>query len=308
MANETVFKRYEKNPIIVPEQVPRANSIFNSAAIRHGDGYIGVFRVDEIDRRATLHVGRSEDGITWDIEPDRLKMQCSDPELATHGYGYDPRVTPVEGVNYLTWCNSYHGPTIGLARTDDFRTFTQMENCFPPYNRNGVLFPRKVGGKFAMLHRPSDRGHTPFGDIFYCESPDLVHWGRQRHVFGPAGGWQSTKVGAGPSPIETDHGWLLIYHGVLNSCNGFVYSVGAALLDLEEPWKVLHRTRDYLMAPTTDYERVGDVPNVCFPCAAIIDDETRRMTLYYGCADTCVGVAYADLDEIIAFTKERSFK
>jgi len=306
MANETVLKRYEGNPIIVPGQVPRANSIFNSAVIPFRDGYVGVFRVDEICRTMSLHVGWSRDGLQWDISPDRIDLLCDDPEIATHGVGYDPRVTPVDGTYYVTWCNDYHGPTIGIATTEDFETFHQMENAFPPYNRNGVLFPRKIGGKFAMCHRPSDRGHTPFGDIFYCESPDMIHWGKQRHVFGPSGGWQSTKVGAGPSPIETDEGWLLIYHGVLTSCNGFVYSMGAAVLDLDEPWKVRYRTRDYIMAPTTDYERVGDVPNVVFPNSALVDDATGDLTLYYGCADTVIGVAYANIKDIIQFTKDCS--
>ena len=121
--------------------------------------------------------------------------------------------------------------------------------------------------KYAMLSRPSDNGHTPFGDIFYSESPDMTHWGRHRFVMGKAGGWQSTKIGAGPTPIETSEGWLLIYHGVLTSCNGFVYSFGAALLDLDQPWRVMYRTEPYLLAPQAPYERVGDVPNVAFPCA-----------------------------------------
>jgi beta-1,4-mannooligosaccharide/beta-1,4-mannosyl-N-acetylglucosamine phosphorylase len=108
-----------------------------------------------------------------------------------------------------------------------------------------------------MLSRPSDNGHTPFGDIFYSQSPDLIHWGRHRFVMGTAGGWQSTKIGAGPVPIETDEGWLLIYHGVLTSCNGFVYSFGAALLDLDEPWKVRYRAAPYLLSPQTLYECVA---------------------------------------------------
>ena len=127
--------------------------------------------------------------------------------------------------------------------------FHQMENAFLPYNRNGVLFPRKIEGKFAMLSRPSDTGHTRFGDIFYSESPDLTHWGHHRHVMSPTWGWQATKIGAGPTPIETSEGWLLIYHGVLTSCNGFVYSFGAALSDPEKPWKVIYRTRPYLLNP-----------------------------------------------------------
>jgi beta-1,4-mannooligosaccharide/beta-1,4-mannosyl-N-acetylglucosamine phosphorylase len=122
----------------------------------------------------------------------------------------------------------------------------------------------------------------------------------------PRSGWQSTKVGPGPAPIETAEGWLLIYHGVWTSCNGYLYYAGGALLDLEQPWKVLYRTQDYLLAPTETYERVGDVPNVVFPSAAIVDGEHLR--LYYGCADTCVSVAEAEIPEIIDFIKTHSFK
>jgi len=306
MANETVLKRYEGNPIIVPGQIEGVNSVFNSAVVPFKGRYAGVFRCDETDRQMTLHPGFSDDGIHWDISPERIHLVCDDPEIATHGVGYDPRVIPLDGTYYVCWCNDYHGPTIGLARTDDFKTYHQMENMLPPYNRNGVLFPRKLGGKYAMLHRPSDRGHTPFGDMFYAESPDLVHWGKQRFVFGTRGGWQSTKIGPGPVPIETPEGWLCIYHGVLTSCNGFVYAMGAAILDLDEPWKVLARTRPYLLAPTEPYERVGDVPNVTFPTAALVFPD-KTVWIYYGCADTCVGLATAKLDDIIAFTKDNSF-
>jgi beta-1,4-mannooligosaccharide/beta-1,4-mannosyl-N-acetylglucosamine phosphorylase len=306
MANETVLRRYEGNPIIVPQQIEGVNSVFNSAVVPFKGAYAGVFRCDEQDRSMTLHPGFSKDGIHWDISPKRINLVCDDPEIATHGYGYDPRVIPLDGTYYVCWCNNYHGPTIGLARTDDFKTYTQMENMLPPYNRNGVLFPRKIKGKYAMLHRPSDRGHTPFGDMYYAESPDLMHWGKQRFVFGTRGGWQSTKVGPGPVPIETDEGWLCFYHGVLTSCNGFVYSFGACILDLDEPWKVLARTRPYLLAPTEPYERYGDVPNVTFPTAALVFPD-KTVWVYYGCADTCVGLAIGHLDEIIAFTKDNSF-
>jgi beta-1,4-mannooligosaccharide/beta-1,4-mannosyl-N-acetylglucosamine phosphorylase len=126
-------------------------------------------------------------------------------------------------------------------------------------------------------------------------------------VFGPRGGWQSLKVGAGPVPIETDEGWLMIYHGTRLTCSGYVYCAGAALLDLEKPWQVRYRTRRYLLAPTELYERLGDVPNVVFPVATLLDEKTGRLTLYYGCADTCVGVAYARLSDVIEFTKSNSF-
>ncbi|MFX0211161.1 MAG: glycosidase, partial [Candidatus Hodarchaeota archaeon] len=172
-----------------------------------------------------------------------------------------------------------------------------------PYNRNGVLFPRKNNGKYAMVSRPSDRGHTPWGDIFYSESPDMIHWGHHRHVMSANFGWQSTKIGAGPIPIETTSGWLMIYHGVLTSCNGFVYSMGAAILDLNRPWEVKYRTGPYILSPQKLYECVGDVPNVVFPCAALTDAATGRIAIYYGAADTVTCLAYTQVDDLIEFTQ-----
>ena len=160
-----------------------------------------------------------------------------------------------------------------------------------------------------MLSRPSDNGHTPFGDIFLSRSPDLVHWGRHRHVMAPVrddNGWESTKIGAGPAPIETSEGWLLIYHGVVTTCNGFLYSAGAALLDLDEPWKVIARADPYLMTPSMNYECVGNVPNVVFPCGALVDGNSGRLALYYGAADTVVGLAFGHVAEIVQFVKDQS--
>ena len=108
-------------------------------------------------------------------------------------YGYDPRVCKIDGKYYVTWCNSYKGfPTIGIAETTDFENFVQYENAFLPFNRNGVLFPRKINGKYAMISRPSDKGHTPFGEIFFSESPDMTYWGKHRLVMVPTSGWQET--------------------------------------------------------------------------------------------------------------------
>jgi len=301
-----VVWRYSRNPIITRDAVPGANSIFNSAVVPFNGAFAGVFRCDTTARDMQIHAGFSDDGIRWRIEPQRIQFVCDDPEIGQFVYGYDPRVCWIEDRYWVTWCNGYYGPTIGVAYTYDFRTFYQLENAFLPYNRNGVLFPRRINGKYAMLSRPSDRGHTPFGDIFYSESPDMIHWGHHRFVMAPVGGWQSTKVGAGPTPIETPEGWLLIYHGVLTSCNGFVYSFGAALLDLEKPWKVIYRTRPYLLNPREYYECVGDVPNVVFPCAALVDPPTGRMAIYYGGADTVTCLAFAYLHEVVEFVRGHS--
>lgn len=291
--------RYAHNPVLTRDAVPNTNSIFNSAVVPYGRGFAGVFRCDDTARVMQLHAGRSDDGVHWQLDPQRIHFLCDDDEVGHFVYGYDPRVCWLEGHYYVTWCNGYHGPTIGVGYTDDFQVFHQLENAFLPYNRNGVLFPRRIHGQFAMLSRPSDTGHTPFGDIFYSESPDLIHWGHHRHVMSPTSGWQSTKVGAGPTPIETSEGWLLIYHGVLTSCNGFVYSFGAALLDLDQPWKVIRRTRRYLLNPREYYECVGDTPNVTFPCSALIDPPTGRMAIYYGGADTVTCLAFAYADELL---------
>ncbi|HCL01195.1 MAG TPA: glycosidase [Lachnoclostridium phytofermentans] len=303
---EDVVWRYSKNPIIHRNEIKRSNSIFNSAVVPFKDGYAGVFRCDDKRREMFLHAGFSADGVKWNISPEPIEFQSEVEDSEPFEYGYDPRVCFIEDRYYVTWCNGYHGPTIGIAYTFDFETFHQMENVFLPYNRNGVLFPRKINGKYAILSRPSDTGHTAFGDIFYSESPDLIHWGRHRHVMAPRGWWQSTKIGAGPVPIETKEGWLLFYHGVLTSCNGYVYSFGAAMLDLNEPWKVKYRTEPYLLSPQTLYECVGDVPNVVFPCAALHEEESGRIAIYYGCADTVTGVCFTMRDELIDFMKKNS--
>lgn len=299
--------RWSRNPVLPRNLLPTSNSIFNSAVVPFGRGYAGVFRCDDWTRNMLLHRGFSDDGLQWRIDPEPLRFECDEPEISPFVYGYDPRVVHIDGRYYVTWCNWYHGPTIGVAWTDDFEVFHQLENAYLPFNRNGVMFPRKINGRFAMLSRPSDNGHTPFGDIFYSESPDLHFWGRHRHVMGPVpNSWQSTKVGAGPIPLETSEGWLLIYHGVITSCNGFVYNAGVALLDLEEPWKVIARSAPYVLSPQTPYECVGDVPNVIFPCAMLCDEPTGRVAIYYGAADTVTGLAFGYVPELVAFAKENS--
>lgn len=307
-SNDVIW-RYSNNPIIKRDAIPTSNSIFNSAVVPYKDGYAGVFRCDNKARQMNIHAGFSQDGINWNINHEPIKfIPANNDTLISSDYKYDPRVVKVEDHYYIQWCNGYHGPTIGLAYTDDFTTFYQMENAFLPYNRNGVLFPRKINDHYMMLSRPSDTGHTAFGDIFISQSKDLIFWGKHRFVMGVApfedSAWQCLKIGAGPAPIETTEGWLLFYHGVLRSCNGYVYSMGCALLDLDEPWKVIARSKDYLLSPQTYYECVGDVPNVVFPCAALADADTGRIAIYYGAADTVTAIAFTNISELIPWLFE----
>ena len=149
-----VLWRHSRNPVIGRHDIPRSNSIFNSAVVPFEGGFAGVFRRDNSCMRHRLHAGFSKDGLKWDLNPEAIRFKNLDPEIATRG-GYDPRVVWIEDRYYVTWCNNYHGATIGMAWTRDFKEYHQMENSFVPFNRNGVLFPRKVNGKYLMLSRPS---------------------------------------------------------------------------------------------------------------------------------------------------------
>ncbi|MDU2491229.1 MAG: glycoside hydrolase family 130 protein [Clostridium celatum] len=305
---EGVVWRHDNNPIIGWNPTKKSARIFNSAVLPYEDGFIGVFRADHKNGRPQLHLGRSTDALNWDIEDEEIHWVDEKGNNYQPSYAYDPRLVKIEDTYYIVWCCDFGGAALGLGMTKDFKTFVRLENPFIPFNRNGVLFPRKVNDKYLLLSRPSDSGHTPFGDIFLSESPDLVHWGRHRRVMtkGGQGWWQGTKIGSGATPIETSEGWLMFYHGVSGTCNGFVYSMGAAILDKENPSKVLYRTRDYLLTPEKEYETTGFVPNVTFPCATLQDSETGRIAIYYGAADTYVAVAYAQVDELVKYIKENS--
>lgn len=307
-SNEPMW-RYSQNPIIGRYHIPTSNSIFNSAVVRFGDGFAGVFRCDNRAVQMNVFAGFSADGIHWNIEHEPIKWIPGNTDMIVSDYKYDPRVVWLEDRYWITWCNGYNGPTIGLGYTFDFKTFYQCENALMPFNRNGVLFPEKIQGKYALLSRPSDNGHTPFGDIFLSFSPDMKYWGEHRCVMRPTpfeeSAWQCTKVGAGPIPILTDEGWLLFYHGVITTCDGYRYSMGAAILDKEHPERVLYRSRFYLLAPAEPYETTGDVPNVVFPCAALT--EGNKVCVYYGAADTCVGLAFGYIDEIIDYVKKHNY-
>ena len=308
--SQDVLWRYSENPIIGRYDIPSSNSIFNSAIVPFKEGYAGIFRCDNKAVQMNIFAGFSENGIDWDINHEPIKMQAGNTEMIESDYKYDPRVVLIDDRYWITWCNGYNGPTIGIGYTYDFKEFFQCENAFLPFNRNGVLFPKKINGKYAMLSHPSDNGHTAFGDIYISYSPDMKYWGEHRCVMKATtfedSAWQSNKIGAGPIPIFTNEGWLMIYHGVINTCNGFRYAMGSALLDTDQPDIVKYRTQPYLLGPAQQYEMVGDVPNVVFPCAALYDVKADKLAVYYGAADTVVAIAFGYLSEVVKFTKENS--
>ena len=299
--------RYSGNPVIGRNPIAGVTRVFNSAVLPHDGRFVGVFRGEQTDGVPHIYWGESEDGLAWEFCEENINFVDEEGRPFMPKYAYDPRLVEVDGVYYAIWCQDFYGASIGMAKTTDFKTFTRIENPFLPFNRNAVLFPRKIGGTFRLLSRPSDSGHTPFGDIFVSESPDMEFWGRHRHVMGRGTAWwESLKIGGGAAPIETSEGWLMFYHGVAGTCNGYVYSIGGAILDIEEPSVVKARSRRFLLTPETPYEETGFVPNVIFPCATINDAATGRIAVYYGAADSYVGLAFTTVGEVCDFIRRHS--
>jgi beta-1,4-mannooligosaccharide/beta-1,4-mannosyl-N-acetylglucosamine phosphorylase len=297
--------RYSKNPVISRDVRADLCRVFNSALVPFEGGFAGVFRAEGRTGVPHLYVGKSKDGLHIDFaEKPICFMDEHGQEVKTY-YSYDPRVVEIEGTYYVIWCDDFFGPALSIAKTADFVHFVKYDHPFLPFNRNGVLFPEKIDGKYLMLSRPSDSGHTAFGDIFLSKSTDMEHWGENAHVMERGWEWWNlTKIGAGPTPIKTKEGWLLLFHGVTNTCNGFVYSFGGALLDLKDPAKVLYRAADYLLTPEMDYETRGFVPNVVFPTSCLIDQKTGHMAIYYGASDTVTALCFSTIDTLVSFIKE----
>ena len=294
--------RYSKNPVINTNPFENAERVFNSAVMAFNGEFVGVFRADTKSGVPYLFLGHSKDGINFTFDPKPIEFHDQKGNKVHFEYAYDPRLVELEGMYYIIFCTSLHGPTIGIGRTKDFKVFELIDNPFLPFNRNGVLFPRKINGEYAMLSRPSDSGHTMFGDIFLSYSKDMEYWGHHKHVMEKGYEWWcGTKIGAGPAPIETDLGWLIFFHGANLTCSGLVYSIGAAIVDRDDPSKVLHRCGNYLLAPNKLYETTGYVPNVLFPVSCLTDAKTGRIAIYAGGADTVTELLFTDIDTVIDY-------
>ena len=298
-----LFHRSEHNPILKPTDWPYpANAVFNPAAVALNGHTLLLARVE--DRRGFSHLtaARSEDGLAnWQI--DSVPLLTPDPNAHEERWGLeDARIVRMaDSLEYAIACVSFSvgGPLVSLIMTEDFKTFKRMGTPFPPEDKDASLFPRLFNGLYAMVHRPIIRGQA---HIWISFSPDLHYWG-EHEILIPVrdGWWDCHRVGLGTQPIETDAGWLIIYHGVRVTPAGQVYRVGLALLDLENPRKLICRSDEWVFAPALAYELAGDVPGVVFPTGAVVDKKTNQLRLYYGAADTCIGVATADLDAVLDY-------
>lgn len=306
-----VIRRYENNPIITIQDLPcESNSVFNSGCIKYQGRYIMMLRIEDIDGSQHFRMAYSTDGIKFDISKDPVVIPDSDNMSQFELIRYDPRIIRFDEDNCFYVCYAAHGTKgvrVGMMKTTDFVKFTRIGRdgyTSQPDNRNGVLFPEKVGGRYVRLDRPTmAHGQGGKGDMWISFSPDLVHWGDARIVAETRPErWDGHKVGAGHPPIRTKEGWLLVYHGVYERCNGLVYRAGAMLLDLEDPTKVVSRGHGYVLGPQTEYERRGDVDNVVFVTGCVVEDD-GSVKLYYGGADTVMCLGFSTVKELIAAAK-----
>jgi predicted GH43/DUF377 family glycosyl hydrolase len=302
-----LFVRHAANPILTAADWPYAcNVVFNPGAAQVGSETVLLTRVETLSGISHLTVARSPNGIDgWVVEPEPLL--APEPGVETETWGFeDPRIVRLDELDcWAITCTSYGpgGPAVYLATTADFVTVERRGIVQRPDDKNAALLPERVGGEWILFHRPST-GFTGTwrGAIQLSRSTDLVSWSSPEVVLEPRDGawWDSLRVGIGPPLLKTEHGWLLIYHGVKETVTGGVYRVGLALLDLEQPTRVLQRHANWVLGPLAEYERQGDVPNALFPCGLVHDAASGDVRLYYGAADTSIGLATARLDDLCA--------
>jgi predicted GH43/DUF377 family glycosyl hydrolase len=305
MTDCELFERHPGNPILTAEDWPYpVNAVFNPAAAALDGDTVLLARVE--DRRGISHLtaARSGNGRNgWSIEPTPLL--APDDETASEEWGFeDPRVVWVEELDrWVITCTAYGpaGPAVYLATTRDFGSVERMGIVRQPEDKNAALLPHRIDGRWVLLHRPKTQFGGARGEILLSRSDDLLSWSAPEQVLQPRDGawWDSLRIGIGPPPLHTPHGWLLLYHGVKETVAGEIYRVGLALLDLDQPTRVLRRLPAWVLAPLAPYERTGDVPNVVFPCGLLHDPASDEVRLYYGAADSTVCLATARLDALL---------
>jgi predicted GH43/DUF377 family glycosyl hydrolase len=305
VTSSELFRRHPANPILTAADWPGdVNVVFNPAAVQLDDETILLARVEARTGISHIAVARSDNGVNgWriDHEPLLTPLDANDGER----WGLeDPRAVWVEELGtHVISCTAYGpaGPAVFLATSVAFRTVDRLGIVVAPEDKNAALLPERVGGKWILFHRPTSNFGNLHPGISLSRSSDLRSWSAPEVVMAPRTGawWDALRIGIGPPLLRTEHGWLLVYHGVKETVGGAIYRVGLALLDLEEPTRVLRRTDEWVLAPSATYERQGDVPNAIFPCGLIHDEEKRELRLYYGAADTCICLATASFDETL---------
>ena len=307
MRQGELFERHNRNPILTAADWPYpVNAVFNPAATVVNGETVVLARVEDLRGISHLTVARSANGVDgWTIAPKPLLAPADDVDSEQWGFE-DPRVVWLPELEcWSITCTAYGppGPAVYLATTTDFETVTRRGVIKRAEDKNAALLPERIDGKWILFHRPSEGAVTGSGgEIVLSRSADLVSWSTPEPVLAPRAGawWDSRRIGIGPPPLRTDHGWLIVYHGVKDTVSGALYRVGLALADLDEPTRVTHRLPGWVFGPDADYERSGDVPNAVFPCGLVHDEPTGQLRMYYGAADTTIALATAQLADVIA--------
>jgi predicted GH43/DUF377 family glycosyl hydrolase len=301
-----LFRREAKNPILTAADWPYpVHTVFNAGATTLRDGTtLLLCRVEDHRGISHLSAARSANGVDgFAIDPE--PALAPDPQrFPEELWGIeDPRVTYVPelgryAVVYTAFTRD--GPGVALALTEDFRTFERKGLILVPDDKDAALLPSRVNGQFALVHRPVTNTGA---HIWLSYSSDLRQWGRPERVLSARRGawWDASKIGLSTPLIETERGWLMLYHGVRVTASGSLYRMGLALLDRERPARCLLRGGPWVFGPETPYERVGDVPNVVFPCGYTLGADGDTLNLYYGAADTVLALARASIRELLAW-------
>jgi len=304
-----IFKRHPGNPLIQVKDYEGTAQIYNPSPVQFGDETILLVSVVEHAAKrgygrdvGQTRIARSKDGIHFELgNEDFIDVQADGFPWDLYHHYIDNRVTKIDDTYYIITPVMVHGfdsPVGMLGKTKDFVTYERMDIITAPKNRGAALFSEKINGKYYKLDRPG-AGMGQRGDIWISASPDLLHWGEFKPVL--ASGyryWNVVKIGLTP-PIKTDKGWLDIIHGVFSPAGGTSYHLGAILLDLDEPWKVIGKTNSPIMSPEAEYELHGNCDNTIFACGAIADYDKDQIRLYYAGCDYCVALATGCLSELV---------
>lgn len=317
--------RHPKNPILtrhdvppIPPQLVDVTSVFNPGAIRFKDKYLLMLRVQARSRQTYMVMAESLDGVNFTVENRLVDFKGIENIQDTIFHIYDARISCIEGVYYIMFAMDMEGSCqLGLGKTIDFESFEFLGIVSDEDIRNGVLFPEKIGGRYLRMDRPNKARHsngtTSGSTIWLSESDDLLKWKPVAPLIEGRFHYWDEFIGSGPPPVKTREGWLHVYHGVaghFGSAN--IYQGGVILLDLHDPTKVLARSWNNILEPRELWEYVGQVPNVVFPSGMIVKEfdaegfakPESEVFVYYGAADTVVGLAVTTIAELLALTRQ----
>lgn len=312
------MQRDKNNPIISPQDIPKitpdildATSVFNPGAIKFNDKILLMLRVQNRARETYFVMAESDDGMNFEVEDNPIRWQGLESVKEKIYHIYDPRISKIKEEFYIMFAMDLKsGCVLGLGKTTDFVQFNFLGIVSENDNRNGVLFPEKINGKYLRLDRPNKNqlvdGPLTGSEIWLSKSDNLFDWKPVSKIISGRDHYWDELIGAGPPPVKTKKGWLCIYHGIAMHYQP-IYQAGVMLLDLEDPTKVVSRGRFNILEPREVYETVGQVPNVIFPTGLIVEDYDKngfaklmsKISLYYGAADTAVGLATSTIEKLI---------